>query len=198
MKELIFATSNPNKIREIAAKLPTGFPKRIITMAEAGFNDEIIEDGLTLEENAMIKARTIYQKTKLDVFGEDSGLEVYALNMDPGVITARYAGPQKDANDNIDKLLSSLQNEEDRRARFRAVICLILDGEEYLFEGIVNGTISKEKKGRGGFGYDPVFMPNGYTETFAELPDEVKLKFSHRTVALNKMVALFNHQHEKK
>ena len=186
-KQLIFATANTHKLEEVE-KVIDHSKFELVNLKDVGITEDIEETGDTLEANALIKARYVVEKTKSNVFSEDSGLEVDVLGGDPGVITARYAGPQKDANDNMDLLIKNLVGKVDRSAQFRAVIALIIDGQEVLFEGIVRGSIAKEKSGVDGFGYDPIFIPEGYNKTFAELPDEIKLGMSHRTRAVNKMV----------
>lgn len=185
-KSLIFATANNHKLEEVRTIL--GWPEQsLISLRDISWEEDIEETGETLEENALIKSRTVYSKTGMNVFSDDSGLEVYALDMAPGVHTARYAGPQKDANDNMNKLLDALKDKQDRRARFRAVIALIWEGEEHLFEGIVEGHIAYRKSGSGGFGYDPIFIPEGYDKSFAELDDEIKNGISHRFRSVDKM-----------
>ena len=186
-KQLIFATANSHKLDEVG-KVIDHSKFELVNLKDVGITEDIEETGDTLEANALIKARYVVEKTKSNVFSEDTGLEVDALGGDPGVITARYAGPQKDAHNNMDLLIKNLERKEDRSAQFRAVIALIIDGQEVLFEGIVRGRIAKEKSGIDGFGYDPIFIPEGYDKTFAELPDEIKLGMSHRTRAVNKMV----------
>ena len=186
-KQLVFATANAHKLEEVR-KVIDHSKFKLVNLKDVGITEDIAETGDTLEANALIKARYVVERTQSNVFSEDTGLEVDALGGDPGVITARYAGPQKDAHDNMDLLIKNLEDKEDRSAQFRAVIALIIDGQEVLFEGIVRGTIAKEKSGVDGFGYDPIFIPEGYDKTFAELPDEVKLGMSHRTRAVNKMV----------
>ncbi|MFT4535803.1 MAG: XTP/dITP diphosphohydrolase [Saprospiraceae bacterium] len=186
-KQLIFATANSHKLDEVG-KVIDHSKFELMNLKDVGITEDIEETGDTLEANALIKARYVVEKTKSNVFSEDTGLEVDALGGDPGVITARYAGPQKDAHDNMDLLIRNLEDKKDRSAQFRAVIALIIDGQEVLFEGIVRGRIAKEKSGVEGFGYDPIFIPEGYDKTFAELPDEIKLGMSHRTRAVNKMV----------
>ncbi len=186
-KQLIFATANVHKQEEVG-KVIDHSKFEFVNLKDVGITEDIEETGDTLEANALIKARYVLAKTKSNVFSEDTGLEVDALGGDPGVITARYAGPQKDAHDNMDLLIKNLEGKEDRSAQFRAVIALIIDGQEVLFEGIVRGSIAKEKSGVDGFGYDPIFIPEGYDKTFAELPDDIKLGMSHRTRAVNKMV----------
>ena len=186
-KQLIFATANKHKQEEVG-KVIDHSKFEFVNLKDVGITEDIEETGDTLEANALIKARYVVERTKSNVFSEDTGLEVDALGGDPGVITARYAGPQKDAHDNMNLLIKNLEGKEDRSAQFRAVIALIIDGQEVLFEGTVRGSIAKEKSGIEGFGYDPIFIPEGYDKTFAELPDEVKLGMSHRTRAVNKMV----------
>ena len=186
-KQLIFATANVHKQEEVG-KVIDHSKFEFMNLKDVGITEDIEETGDTLEANALIKARYVVKRTKSNVFSEDTGLEVDILGGDPGVITARYAGPQKDAHDNMDLLIKNLEGIEDRSAQFRAVIALIIDGQEVLFEGVVRGRIAKEKSGVEGFGYDPIFIPEGYDKTFAELPDEIKLGMSHRTRAVNKMV----------
>ena len=184
--KIVFATSNPNKKIEIQSMLPQHF--EIINLEDIGFFDEIPETEPTIAENAIQKANFITEKFGLDCFADDTGLEVEALHGEPGVFSARYAGAQCDSNDNIDKLLENLDKQPNRKARFRTVICLNFKGRQYLFEGIVNGTITNEKTGTGGFGYDPVFCPNGFDQTFAELPLTVKNKISHRGIATQQLI----------
>lgn len=183
MQEIIFATGNAHKVRETAAILSLDGVV-IKSLKDIGYTDDIPETGDSLEENAAIKARTIYAHTGQTVFSEDTGLEVLALNMDPGIYSARYAGPQRDASANMNKLLEALKVHDDRTARFRTVICLIIDGEEYFFEGLVNGRIAESQSGEGGFGYDPVFIPFGYEDSFAVLSSEIKNSISHRYRAM--------------
>ena len=183
---LIFATNNQHKVDEIRAVLPSSF--QIMTLKEAGINIDIPEPHETLQENAREKAVTINQLTGMDCFSEDTGLEVYALNGEPGVRSARYAGDDKSFRTNIDKLLHELGNNENRNAQFRTVICLLLNKEEYFFEGICQGKIIAAQKGSEGFGYDPVFVPDGAGKTFAEMSLEEKNRFSHRRKAVDKLV----------
>ena len=145
-----------------------------------------------MHDNAKIKSDFLFEKLQLSAIGEDSGLEIEALGLKPGIYTARYAGPQRNDDDNMSKVLEELEGEMNRQAQFRSVISLNLEGETYFFEGIVKGRIGKEKKGDGGFGYDPIFIPEGYTESFAELGTEVKNQFSHRAKAVEKMVKFLN------
>lgn len=188
--KIIFATNNQHKVDEIRSALPENFC--IITLKEAGIDINIPEPHETLQENAAEKARTIFNLTKTNCFSEDTGLEVFSLNNEPGVHSARYAGEQKSFDKNIDKLLSRLKGSGDRRARFRTVICLILDEQEYFFEGICDGKIIKERQGNQGFGYDPVFIPTGSAKTFAEMSIQEKNKFSHRKKTIDKLVTFLN------
>lgn len=183
---LLFATSNANKLEEIRDILgATNI--NVKGLIDLGFTDEIPETGNTLEENALIKAKFLYEKTGLSVLAEDTGLEVSALGDAPGVHTARYAGPARNADDNMDKLLQELSHKTDRTARFRTIIVLYDGRQTIYFEGIVTGNIAVQKSGIGGFGYDPLFIPAGYENTFAELPKSVKNKISHRAAAINKL-----------
>jgi XTP/dITP diphosphohydrolase len=184
---LIFATNNIHKTEEIMALLPREFS--IVTLKEAGMEGDIPEPHDTLQDNAAEKARTVYGLTHNNCFSDDTGLEVYALNNEPGVHSARYAGEGRSFEQNIDKLLHKMENVDDRSARFRAVICLILNGEEYYFEGICEGKILCERKGKEGFGYDPVFMPGGSDKSFAEMSMEEKNTYSHRGKAVAALVA---------
>jgi XTP/dITP diphosphohydrolase len=183
---MIFATQNKHKALEIQKMMPTGVVVK--TLQDLNCDDDIPETGDTLEENALIKARYVYQKFGVNCFADDTGLEVEALNGRPGVLSARYAGEAKNADDNMNLLLKELQNESNRNARFRTVIALIIDGTEILFEGIVNGTILKEKSGTQGFGYDPIFKPNEANASFAEMNLEDKNKISHRGRAMVQLV----------
>ncbi len=192
MRALIFATNNDNKLLEIKEILGSQF--RISGLRERGIREEIPEDHFTLEENAFQKAAYIYEKFGISCFADDTGLEIDALNGEPGVFSARYSRigdpvyPQLEVSQgNIRKVLEKLDGAESRKARFRTVIALILEGNRYAFEGIVNGTISKEIRGAGGFGYDPVFIPAGGAETFAEMDLSEKNKISHRARAINKL-----------
>ena len=181
--ELIFATNNQHKINEIQKM--TGSEISLLSLREVNIDEDIPENEPSLEGNALFKARFIFNKTGLDVFADDTGLEVTSLSGAPGVHSARYAGESKDSSANIDKLLKALDGKTDRSARFRTVIALIFKGQEYLFEGIVKGNIIKERRGHEGFGYDPVFVPDGYDITFAEMSLEIKNKISHRSVAFS-------------
>lgn len=188
--KIIFATNNQHKVDEIRSALPDNFS--IITLKEAGIDIEIPEPHNTLEENAAEKARTIHNLAQTNCFSEDTGLEVYSLNNEPGVHSARYAGEEKSFNKNIEKLLTNLVGSSERKARFRTVICLILNEKEHFFEGICEGKIIDEKRGGQGFGYDPVFVPADSTKTFAEMNIDEKNLFSHRKKAMDKLVAFLN------
>jgi XTP/dITP diphosphohydrolase len=191
--KLIFATNNQHKVDEIRSVIKN-LQIEIITLKEAGIDIDIPEPYATLEENASNKSKTIYQLTKTNpivtgCFSEDTGLEVESLNGEPGVKSARYAGEEKSFDKNIEKLLQKLGNAPNRKARFRTVISLIIDGKEKLFDGICEGKIIHEKRGNNGFGYDPIFVPDGSVHTFAEMELEEKNKFSHRRKAMDKLVA---------
>lgn len=190
MKTLVFATNNPNKIKEVKALL--GHDYNFLSLKDVGCLEDIPETRPTIEGNAIQKAEYLRDNYQHDCFSEDTGLEVKALNGAPGVITARYAGPQRNATDNMNKLLQELGHHTDRSARFKTVIALIIDGQTHLFEGIVNGTISEHIHGAGGFGYDPVFIPKGHTTTFAEMSPAEKNAISHRGRAIAKLHAFLN------
>ena len=185
--ELVFATNNKHKVREISDLLDGDF--KITGLSDLNITEDIPEDAETLEENALFKARYVHGKTGMNVFADDTGLEVTALGGAPGVWSARYAGENKSFDDNIDKLLREMQGATDRSARFRTVIALILDRKEYLFEGIVEGEIITERKGTGGFGYDPVFRATVSDKTFAEIPLQEKNLISHRARAMRKLIS---------
>ncbi len=184
--ELVFATNNQHKLKEVQALLGNHF--RLLSLVDIGFDDEIPEDFDTLQDNALQKARFIHSRFGYNCFADDTGLEVEALNGEPGVYSARYAGEAKNPHDNIVKLLKNLVGVKHRRAQFRTVIALILNGNEYLFEGNVDGEIIEEGRGGDGFGYDPIFLPEGYNQTFAEMPLELKNQISHRGRAVAKLV----------
>lgn len=184
-REFVIATNNAHKLKEIIHIIGDNFV--IHSLADINCQEEIPETADTLEGNALQKARYIHSHYGLDCFADDTGLEVEALNNAPGVYSARYAGPGHDSEANMNKLLHELQGKQNRKARFRTVIALIMDGKEYLFEGIINGNITQEKKGDSGFGYDPIFQPDGYKQTFAELGDDIKNKISHRALAVHKL-----------
>lgn len=182
--KLVFATNNKHKLEEVKKVVKNKF--EILSLEDIGCQEDIEEPGETLEENAFIKARYVKQNYGYDCFGDDTGLEVEALNGAPGVHSARYGGDH-DSEANIKRLLNELQGENNRKARFRTVIALILEGKEYQFDGIAEGEIILEKKGATGFGYDPVFKPNGYNNTYAELGDDVKADISHRARATKQL-----------
>ena len=186
MRTLIFATNNQHKVEEI--KKVVGNIYNIISLKEAGIDIDIPEPYDTLKENAVTKAETIFNLTGKDCFSEDTGLEVTALDGEPGVKSARYAGDGRSFLDNIDKLLFKLEGKENREAIFKTVICLIISGEKILFEGECKGTIALEKNGVSGFGYDPVFIPEGHEKTFAEMSPAEKICLSHRTRAMQKLI----------
>lgn len=185
--KLVFATNNQHKVEEIRAFVGEGF--EIITLKEAGINIDIPEPFDTLEENASIKSWTIHKLTKENCFSEDTGLEVFSINNEPGVKSARYAGENRSFEDNIDKLLNKLKDKTDRSARFRTIISLIINGNETFFEGICMGRIIEERRGTNGFGYDSVFIPDDYNRTFAEMTMEEKSHLSHRTKATEQLVS---------
>lgn len=185
MKTLVFATNNLHKLEEVRDILGGSF--RIASLKEIGCTDDIPETADTLEGNALQKARYVKDKFGYDCFADDTGLEVEALGGAPGVFSARYAGPGHDSEANMRKLLKELEGKTNRQAQFRTVVALILEGREYTFEGIVRGTILTERRGTAGFGYDPVFVPEGYAETFAEMGSEEKNRISHRARAVQKL-----------
>lgn len=184
-KKLIFATRNLHKVQEIKNILGKNF--QFFSLQDIACFEDIPETGSCLKENALLKAQYVYQKYGLDCFAEDTGLEVYALNNAPGVYSARYAGEAKDSKANIRKVLKELKGKNNYSAQFRTVIALIFQGEKYFFEGIVKGILTEEEKGTAGFGYDSIFIPKGYTQTFAELGERIKNTISHRTAATNKL-----------
>ena len=186
MLKIVFATHNPHKLYEVKAMLPASV--ELLGLHDLNFTEEVPETQPTLEGNALQKARYVHERLGCNCFADDTGLEVEALDGAPGVISARYAGDHKNSEDNIDKLLLQLEGKASRRARFRTVIALIIQGEEMLFEGIVEGEIIRERRGAEGFGYDPVFVPQGHSQTFAQMPLELKNTLSHRFRAV-KMLA---------
>ena len=191
MKRIVFATNNPNKLREV--KNIIGNKIEIVSLADINCFDDIPETQPTIEGNASQKSHYILDKYNIDCFSDDTGLEIEALDGEPGVYSARYAGGKEIRfEDNIKKVLSNLKNKENRRARFKTVVSLILDGKEFFFEGIVNGKIIEEKRGASNFGYDPVFMPDGYDKTFAELTESEKNKISHRGIVIRKLADFLN------
>lgn len=184
--KLIFATNNQHKIEEVSKVIGSGF--QLLTMEQTGINTEIPEPYDTIKENASAKSKTIFSMTGHNCFSEDTGLEVEALNGEPGVHSARYAGESRSSDDNIKKLLKNLEPHKNRQARFLTIISLILNGKEFFFDGICNGQILYSPKGTGGFGYDPVFVPDGETRSFGEMSLEEKTYFSHRRKATDKLV----------
>lgn len=188
--KLVFATNNRHKLEEVAAKIKGSI--EMLTLEDIGCTDNIEETGTTFRENASIKSHFVYEKYGLNCFGDDSGLEVAALNGEPGVYSARYAGEHGNHSANIDKVLEKLGDNTNRRARFISVISLMWNGEEHFFEGEVTGDLRYERTGTGGFGYDPIFQPDGYNITFAEMSLEEKNQLSHRAKAVEKLIAFLN------
>jgi len=184
--QLVFATNNSNKIKEI--KNLIGNSIELLSLADINCVEEIPETAATIAGNASQKAKYVYDKYGYNCFADDTGLEIESLNGEPGIYSARYAGEQRDANDNMDKVLSNLKGETNRNAHFKTVISLIINGEETLFEGVANGVITNSKSGSEGFGYDPIFKPEGYEITFSEMSLEEKNKISHRAKATLKLV----------
>ena len=184
--EIVFASNNAHKLAEVSSKLPENF--KILSLKDVLGDVDIPETGLTLDDNAIIKAKYVFERTGKNCFADDTGLEITALNGEPGVYSARYAGEDCSFQDNMDKVLRNLKGKQDRSARFRTVICLILNGEQHLFEGQVDGVILTEEQGEKGFGYDPIFCPNGFETTFAEMTMEQKNAISHRGLAVQKLV----------
>lgn len=189
--KIIFATNNENKVKEINAVLPSSI--EVISLKQAEINEDIPETQPTLQGNAEQKADFILNNYQLDCFADDTGLEIKSLNNEPGVFSARYAGPERSDEKNMNLVLSKLENQSDRSAQFRTVICLALNGEKHFFEGKVEGKIVSEKRGENGFGYDPIFQPNESSKTFAEMTMDEKNQFSHRARAVKKLVD-FLHQ----
>ncbi|MGB5436134.1 MAG: non-canonical purine NTP diphosphatase [Maribacter sp.] len=187
---LVFATHNQNKVKEVQALLPGNLS--LLSLTDIGCTQEIPETGKTLEENAKLKADFVTQNYGFPCFADDTGLLVTQLQGAPGVYSARYAGEQANANDNMDKLLQELISAGDRSARFETVIALNLNNDQHLFKGTVEGEIIHEKKGKNGFGYDPIFKPKGYSKTFAEIPLDIKNKISHRGKAIHQLITYLN------
>ena len=192
MQSLIFATNNQHKVDEVKSVLNGIF--EVVTLKDAGINIEIPEPFDTLEENALQKSGTIHRLTNKNCFSEDTGLEVFALNGAPGVKSARYAGEQASFSDNVQKLLTDMEGIQHREARFRTVISLILNNKEYQFEGICNGKITLEASGEKGFGYDPVFIPDGDDRCFADMTMEEKNQYSHRQKAMTQLISFLKSQ----
>ena len=193
MTTLIFATNNEHKVAEIQSLLPKDI--NVLTLQQAGINIDIPEPYDTLQENANTKATTIFEITKQNCFSEDTGLEIDALNGAPGVHSARYAGADRNFNANIEKVLSNLKNIENRTAQFRTVICLIWEQKEYYFEGICRGHIAEQNSGTAGFGYDPIFIPEGASKSFAAMTMEEKNTFSHRQKAVTQLFTFLQNIH---
>lgn len=194
--KLVFATNNDHKLAEVSAMLGEEF--ELLSLKDIHCTEEIDETANTLEGNATIKAHYVREHYGLDCFADDTGLEVEVLEGAPGVHSARYAaGEGHDSEANMQKLLRELGGQTNRSARFRTVICLLLNGEEYCFEGIVRGCIAEEKRGEAGFGYDPLFIPEGYTESFAELGEEIKNKISHRARAIQALIEFLKEKTQK-
>ncbi len=190
--DIIFATQNPNKVYEIQVQLPKEI--KVKSLLDLAYEKELEETQNTLEGNALQKARFVHQKFGKDCFADDTGLEVEALNGEPGVYSARYAGEEKSFDANMDKLLKELENSKNRNAQFRTVIALIFKGREYVFEGICKGEITIERKGAKGFGYDPIFKPINSIQTFAEMDLIAKSKISHRGLAFSQLIQFLNEQ----
>ena len=188
--KLVFASNNSNKIKEIQQLLPSSF--EIISLQDIGCTEDIPETADTIEGNAILKANYVTQKYGFNCFADDSGLEVEILNGAPGVYSARYAGEPKNDDNNMNKLLENLKDKDNRTANFKTVICLNINGEQHLFTVIINGKIIDEKTGTNGFGYDPVFVPDGFTKTFAELTMQEKSSISHRGQAVKQLVAFLS------
>lgn len=184
--KLVFATNNLNKLKEVEKLLPKSI--ELLSLKDINCNEEVEETAITLEGNAQLKANYITTKYEYDCFADDTGLEVDSLNKEPGVLSARYAGQEKNNEANIAKLLKNLENKTNRKAQFRTAICLNIDNKQFLFEGICKGEILKEKKGNKGFGYDPIFKPENYEQSFAEMELSIKNKISHRGLAIQKLV----------
>jgi XTP/dITP diphosphohydrolase len=193
MKKLVFATHNRHKLHEIQEILGNSY--QIIGLGDLGLHEEIPETADTLEGNAQIKAEYIYDKLGLDCFSDDTGLEIEALHGAPGVYSARFAGENCTFQDNVEKVLRLLEGIPNRKARFRSVICLIMNGKKHFFEGKVEGEIITVQKGREGFGYDPIFIPDGFTKTFAEMPLDEKNSISHRGIATQKLIKFLHEIH---
>jgi XTP/dITP diphosphohydrolase len=188
--QLVFASNNLNKIKEIQSILKGSIA--LLSLSDIGCHEEIPETADTIEGNAILKANYVTEKYGYDCFADDTGLEVTALDGAPGVYSARYAGEQKNADDNMNKLLEALKDQSDRSAQFKTVIALNIKGRQHLFTGIAKGEITFDKTGNHGFGYDPVFLPENYTETFAELSSEIKNKISHRAKATQQLIDFMN------
>ncbi len=190
--KLVFATNNKHKLREVSDILKDKI--ELLSLSDIHCNVDIPETSNTIPGNAKLKAQYVKEHYQLNCFADDTGLEIDALNGAPGVYSARYAGESKDSEENIQKVLKELEGKTNRKAQFRTVIALIYNEQEYLFEGIIKGEIIKEKRGNSGFGYDPIFIPEGYNDTFAEMGDEIKNKISHRAIAVEKLCNFLKNQ----
>ena len=188
--KIVFATQNLNKVKELQAQLPENI--EVQSLLDLDHTKELEETQETLQGNALQKARFVYNKFQVDCFADDTGLEVDALNGEPGVYSARYAGESKSFDANMEKLLTELGNNTNRAAQFRTVVALIFNGEEYLFEGACKGVITRKKQGEKGFGYDPIFKPNHFDRTFAEMDLSEKARISHRGIAFNQLIGFLN------
>ncbi len=190
--KLVFATNNKHKLREVSDILKDKI--ELLSLSDIHCNVDIPETSKTIPGNAKLKAQYVKEHYQLNCFADDTGLEIDALNGAPGVYSARYAGESKDSEANIQKVLKELEGKTNRKAQFRTVVALIYNEQEYLFEGIIKGEIIKEKRGNSGFGYDPIFVPEGYNDTFAEMGDEIKNKISHRAIAVEKLCNFLKNQ----
>lgn len=186
-KKLIFATNNKHKLFEVRTLLKGEY--EIVGLSDIGCTEDIAETSHSLEGNASLKSAYVFKNFNINCFADDTGLEIEALDGKPGVFSARYAGKDHDFEANLQKVLTELKDHKNRKARFRTSVSLILDGKEYFFEGIVNGVITNDKRGTDGFGYDPIFLPEGYDQTFAEMDLDLKNKISHRGIAVKKLIA---------
>lgn len=191
MNKLVFATNNAHKLTEVRAILEPEFT--IISLSDLNCTDDIPETADTLQGNAILKATYIHEKFGLDCFADDTGLEIDALGGEPGVYSARYAGEENNSKNNMNKVLTLLGNNSDRKASFRTVIALILKGNTFLFDGRIDGDITLSPSGESGFGYDPIFVPEGYDKSFAQLSADEKNKISHRALAVNKLIDFLQH-----
>jgi len=190
--KIVFATNNQNKVKEVQSLVPKNIT--VLSLKDINCEEDIPETQPTIEGNAIQKAQYVKEHYGYDCFADDTGLEVHALSGEPGVFSARYAGPRRNADDNMNKLLNNLQNKEDRSAQFKTVVALILNGEQHTFTGICEGTIIKEKRGDKGFGYDPIFMADGFSETFAQISLEEKNRVGHRGKAVQKLIDFLQQQ----
>ena len=190
--QLIFATQNQHKLFEVTKLIDLSI--QLLSLNDINYTPEIEETASTIEENASLKAWHIYNHTGNNCFGDDSGLEIEALNMEPGVYSARYAGVHKSDSDNIKKVLHEMKSKTNRAAQFKTIVSLVMEGKEHIFEGIIQGSIAEKPKGVNGFGYDPIFIPKGQRLTFAEMSIKKKNRISHRSIAVGKLVNFLNHR----